>query len=90
QHPAVIEASKALIPTIGLVDTDTDPSLITYPIPANDDTIQSINLFCDIFKSCILQSKALAAYNDDERKTKMFQKGTENSIKDNEMPENNL
>ena len=38
---AVNEATSLGIPTIGIVDTDTDPESITYPIPGNDDSIKA-------------------------------------------------
>lgn len=57
QHTAIREAAKMLIPTVGIVDTNCNPNLITYPIPGNDDTSASINLFCNLFKSAILRGK---------------------------------
>ena len=42
EHIAVSEALKLGIPTFGMVDTNSDPNLITYPIPANDDSTKSI------------------------------------------------
>ena len=56
-HPAVIDSAKLLIPTVGVVDTNSDPTLITYPIPANDDTYATIQLFCNLFKQSILLAK---------------------------------
>ncbi|UOF94483.1 MAG: 30S ribosomal protein S2 [Bacteroides sp.] len=41
---AINEAIKLGIPIIGIVDTNTDPSLIDYPIPGNDDSMKSIEL----------------------------------------------
>jgi len=41
---AVAEAHRLGIPIIALVDTNTDPDLITYPIPANDDALSSVEL----------------------------------------------
>jgi small subunit ribosomal protein S2 len=38
------EARKLRIPTAGIVDTNTDPALIDYPIPANDDAVSSLRL----------------------------------------------
>lgn len=41
---AVDEAKKMGVPTVGIVDTNADPQLINYPIPANDDAVGSIQL----------------------------------------------
>lgn len=56
-HPAVIDSSKLLIPSVGIVDTNSDPTLITYPIPGNDDTPCAVELYCRIFKQAILLGK---------------------------------
>lgn len=55
QHIAVLHAAKMLIPTIGIVDTNCDPKLITYPVPGNDDTPSSIELYCKLFKEAIMR-----------------------------------
>ena len=44
EHIAVDEAQKLNIPVFGLVDTNSDPNLIDYPVPANDDAFKSIDL----------------------------------------------
>ncbi|MCL4393049.1 30S ribosomal protein S2 [Patescibacteria group bacterium] len=44
EQVALMEALKLHIPIVALVDTNTDPSLIDYPIPANDDGIKSVSL----------------------------------------------
>ncbi len=41
---AVREASRMGVDTVGIVDTNSDPALVTYPIPANDDAVGSIEL----------------------------------------------
>ena len=56
-HGALIECAKMFIPTVAICDTDIDPSLITYPVPGNDDSITSIQLYCDLFKQAILAGK---------------------------------
>lgn len=48
EHIAVSEALKLNIPTFAMVDTNSDPSLIDFPIPANDDAAKSINLVTNI------------------------------------------
>lgn len=45
EHIAVFEARKLGIPVISTLDTNCDPDVIDYPIPANDDSIRSIRLF---------------------------------------------
>ena len=55
---AVKEARKLNLPIIALVDTNADPSLVNYPIPANDDAIKTIQLIADYLKSAIEAGKA--------------------------------
>lgn len=57
---AVREAIKMHIPIVALCDTNSDPSLVTYPIPANDDAIKTIQLIADYIKSAIDTGKAKA------------------------------
>ncbi|VBB27266.1 unnamed protein product [Acanthocheilonema viteae] len=52
-HPAVREAAKMIIPTVGIVDSNADPTYITYPIPGNDDSTPSISYFMDCFVKAI-------------------------------------
>lgn len=44
EHLAVAEAKKIGIPVFGIVDTNTDPTHIDFPIPANDDAYKSIQI----------------------------------------------
>ena len=44
EHIAIKEAKKLNIPVIGMVDTNSDPTSIQFPIPANDDAFKSISL----------------------------------------------
>ncbi len=50
---AVAEAKKLRIPIIAILDTNSDPTGIDYPIPGNDDARRSINLYCDLLKNTI-------------------------------------
>ena len=50
---AVAEAKKLGIPIIAVLDTNSDPTGIDFPIPENDDARRSINLYCDLLKSTI-------------------------------------
>ena len=47
---AVAEAKKLGIPIIGILDTNSDPTGIDFPIPGNDDARRSINLYCELIK----------------------------------------
>lgn len=57
QHTAVRDSAKMLIPTIGILDTNCDPRIVTYPIPGNDDTPVALQLYCRLFKEAILAGK---------------------------------
>jgi small subunit ribosomal protein S2 len=80
EHIAIKEAKKLGIPTIAVVDTNCDPSNITYVIPGNDDAIRSIRLFARLIAdSCIegtntfqekLRAQDAAASDKDEAEEK--------------------
>lgn len=53
EHIAVAEARKLSIPTFAIVDTNSDPTLVDYPIPANDDATKSIELIVDTMIAAI-------------------------------------
>lgn len=55
---AVKEAVKLKTPIVAIVDTNADPSPITYPIPANDDAIKTIQLILDYVKQAIITGKS--------------------------------
>ena len=57
EHKAVAEAKNLNIPVIGIVDTNADPDVIDFPIPGNDDSRRSINLYCDLLHQTIDSSK---------------------------------
>ena len=47
------EAKKLNIPIIAVLDTNSDPTGIDFPIPGNDDARRSINLYCELLKNTI-------------------------------------
>ena len=55
---AVREAQKLGIPVVAIVDTNANPTGITYPVPCNDDAIKTIQLLADYFKAAVLAGKA--------------------------------
>ena len=57
EHLAVHEASKMNIPIIAMVDTNVDPTLVDYPIPANDDAAKSISLITSKIADAVIESR---------------------------------
>jgi small subunit ribosomal protein S2 len=57
QHTAIRDSAKMNIPTIGIVDSNCSPDLVTYVVPGNDDSPASIELYCKLFKEAILRGK---------------------------------
>ncbi|MGM0507911.1 MAG: 30S ribosomal protein S2 [Fusobacteriota bacterium] len=53
---AVKEANKLGIPVIAMVDTNVDPTMIDYPIPANDDAIRGINLISKVIADAVVEA----------------------------------
>ena len=51
---AVAEANKLGIPVVGIIDSNSNPDGIDYPIPGNDDSIRAINLYCDLLAGAVL------------------------------------
>ena len=69
EHNAVFEAKKLGIPVFGIVDTNSDPDLFDYPIPANDDAIRSVALILAVIADAIVEAKGglpVVAYSKDE------------------------
>lgn len=52
---AVVEAAKLGIPVFAMIDTNVDPELVTYPIPANDDAIRSVKLISSVMANAIIE-----------------------------------
>lgn len=52
---AVLEAKKMGIPVVAVIDSNSDPDGIDFPIPGNDDAIRSIEFYCRMISSAALQ-----------------------------------
>lgn len=74
EQTAVKEANKIGLPIVGIVDTNVDPTHISYPVPANDDAIQSLQLIAEAFVQAVktgsAKVKPVAASTDDKPKEK--------------------
>ena len=60
-HPVIAEAAKMSIPTIAINDSNTDPTHITYPIPANDDSQDAVLHCLQLFSTAIRAGKDASA-----------------------------
>jgi small subunit ribosomal protein S2 len=60
EHLAVKEARVLGIPVIGIIDTNTDPDMVDYPIPANDDSVQAIEIITSVMADAIIEGTKIA------------------------------
>ena len=60
---AIQEARKLNIPIIAILDTNSDPDGITYPVPGNDDAARAIQTYCDLIADAVLDGLAAGASN---------------------------
>jgi len=70
---AVKEAIKLKIPIVAILDSNSDPTGINFPIPGNDDARRSIDLYCELLQKTILDAKKYIAkkqLNENEKKNK--------------------
>ncbi|HMQ01515.1 MAG TPA: 30S ribosomal protein S2 [Candidatus Doudnabacteria bacterium] len=66
---ALTEARKMKVPIIAIVDTNTDPSLVDYPIPANDDATAAVQLITSVIANTIKANKSAAVATTGVTKT---------------------
>ena len=67
EHIAVKEARKLGVPTIALIDTDSDPDLIDLPIPGNDDAMRAIEIILHELSEAVIEGKRGRGKEDAER-----------------------
>ena len=68
EETAIAEARRIGIPIVAVCDTDTDPDLIDYPIPGNDDAIRAIRLITGFVADSVLIGKEAASQEQPEEK----------------------
>lgn len=83
EHIALAEARKLNIPTFAIVDTNSDPRLVDFPIPANDDASKSIKLIVEVMVNAIEEGLI-------ERKLDRDKKAIEEEKEKEELAENEL
>ena len=64
EDTAIKEAKRLDIPTIAIVDSNTDPNKVTFPIPANDDSMRTINIIISALADAVLEAKGLDSNNN--------------------------
>ncbi len=81
EYIAVREANRLNIPVFGIVDTNSDPNLVDFPIPANDDASKSISLIIDVVCTAIqegIDERKLERDKEDSGKDKKVKKRGKN------------
>ena len=94
---AIKESLKLAIPIIAILDTNSNPDGIDYPIPGNDDARRSIDLYCDLFKQTIENAnKEIKQTPEDKKeilqteiKSKRIEPEQKNTIKKSKEPKTN-
>lgn len=84
ENNAVLEAKKTGVVVVAITDTNGDPTLIDYPIPANDDAIKSISLIVKVIADAIEEGRALyqKKVSDEEKKAQEAQLETVEEVKE--------
>jgi small subunit ribosomal protein S2 len=66
EHIAVAEARRLNIPTFAIVDTNSNPNVVDYPIPANDDAAKSISLILDVVTGAVQEGLSERKFEKDK------------------------
>ena len=84
---AVLEAKKLNIPIVAVVDSNSNPEFIDFPIPGNDDARRSIDLYCDLALKTIQDAQSKMSLDKDQE-SNVSAKATE--VKEESKPEVSL
>ena len=77
EDTAIREAKRLYIPIIAIVDSNTDPSKVDYPIPANDDSIRTIQLIIAALADAINEARGTAADKKKKKSHSKIETGTD-------------
>jgi len=86
EDTAIREAKRLFIPVIAIVDSNTDPTKVDYPIPANDDSIRTIQLIIAALADAINEARGTVA----EKNKKKSDKKTDTNADEKSVQENEL
>jgi small subunit ribosomal protein S2 len=84
EHIAVREARRLSIPTFAMVDTNSDPNIIDFPIPSNDDASNSISLILDTVIAAITEGSEERKHEKDKELTSTKEKSIKSRSKSEE------
>ena len=74
EHIAISEAKKLNIPVYAIVDTNCDPDLVDYPIPANDDAVKSIEIILRAISDAVIDGSNIAKIKQEDEYAEMKEK----------------
>lgn len=74
EHIAISEAKKLNIPVYAIVDTNCDPDLVDYPIPANDDAVKSIEIILRAISDAVIDGGNIAKIKQEDESAEMKEK----------------
>lgn len=74
EHIAISEAKKLNIPVYAIVDTNCDPDLVDYPVPANDDAVKSIEIIIRTVADAVVEGGQLAKIKKEDESEEMKEK----------------
>ena len=89
EHIALAEARKLAIPTFAIVDTNSDPRMVDFPIPANDDASKSIAVILKAICDAIREGQAEREMNKDRMEEEIAEMNEENEERENEEENDN-
>ena len=64
---AIAESAKLGIPIIAILDSNSNPDKIDYPIPGNDDARRAIDLYCNLIKETIISAKSSVPIGENKK-----------------------
>ena len=74
EHIAIDEARKLRIPIYSIADTNVDPDLVDYPIPANDDAVKSIEIITRVIADAVIEGNEIAKVKKMDKSEEMKEK----------------
>lgn len=81
EHIAIQEAKRLGIPVIGIVDTNSDPDVVDYMIPGNDDAIRAIHMYCSTIADVIIAARGEVLVEEKEHTSKKAKEAPEAKVK---------